>query len=329
MTITAVTGASGFLGSAVVRALVAKGRRVRALVEPGADQANLEGLEVERAACDVTSEKDLSRALAGCDRLFHLAAVYKLWTQDPETIWRVNVEGTTAVMLAAQAAKISRIVHTSSTMAVGLAPRGKTDETARFNTFDVAGHYTMTKYASERVVMRFARAGLPVVVVNPSMPFGPGDRTPTPTGQTMLTILRGEAPAIGSGNLSVIDVDDAAAGHLLAEERGRTGERYILNGHDLSLGDFVRAVCEAASMKAPRVVVPKALGAAVALGFEAWSDWVSKREPKVTYREALFTQRDPEFSSEKAKRELGLAIRPLDVTIARAVAWFRAQGMAP
>lgn len=327
MSIVAVTGASGFVGSAVVRALIAAGRSVRAIVEPGADLRNLDGVNVERVTCDVTDAQQTRRAISGASSLFHLAAIYKLWATDPSPLWRVNVEGTTNVLLAAQAENVRRVVHTSSIMAMGVAEHGDTDESAVFNTFDLAGVYTMTKHVSERIALRFAEAGLPVVVVNPSMPFGPGDRTPTPTGRTMLTILRDEVPAIGHGMLSVIDVDDCARGHLLAEEKGRVGERYVLNAHDVTIHDFVHAVCRIAGKKPPRFKVPGAIGAAVALGMEAWADHVTHQEPRVTYREARFTQRAPRFSNAKAVRELGLRTRPLDETVARSVAWFRAEAM--
>lgn len=328
MSIVAVTGASGFVGSAVVRALAADGREVRALVEPGADTRNLDGIDVERVDCDVTNAAHVRVALAGCASLFHLAAIYELWTPNPEPLWRVNVEGTTNVLLAALAAKVRRIVHTSSIMGMGIAAHGDTDESVVFNTFDVAGTYTMTKYVSERIALRFAQSGAPIVVVNPSMPFGPGDRAPTPTGQVLLGILRDRMPAIGSGTFSVIDVDDCARGHLLAEEKGRAGERYILNAHDVSIRDFVHAVCRVTGKKPPRLEVPAAIGSAVALGMETWADLVAHEPPRVTYREARFTQRRPRFSNARAVRELGLRTRTLDETIARAVAWFQAEKMA-
>ena len=175
MSVVAVTGASGFVGSAVVRALIARGRKIRALVEPRADLANLRGLDVDVAECDVTDEVAVRRGLVGAKSLYHLAAIYKLWTPDPEPLFRVNVEGTTCVLLAALEARIERVVFTSSIMAIGLGG----DESTRFEMFDLAGTYTMTKYLSERIAMRFARAGLPLVVVNPGMPFGPRDRAPT------------------------------------------------------------------------------------------------------------------------------------------------------
>jgi dihydroflavonol-4-reductase len=325
MGIAAVTGASGFIGSAVVRALLARGRDVRALVEPGAkDLANLEGLDVEVRACDVTDESALRRGLEGAKSLFHLAAIYKLWTPDPEPLFRVNVEGTTAVLLAAMAARVERVVFTSSIMAIGLGG----DETKKFDLFDLAGTYTLTKYVSERVALRFAKAGLPLVVVNPGMPFGPRDRAPTPTGLVVLRFLKREVPMLGAGSLSVVDVDDCAEGHVLAEEKGRVGERYILTGHDVTLRDLAERIGRIGNVRVPKLALPKALGLSAAAAMEAAARR-SGNEPLVTYKEARFTAESPHFSNEKAVRELGFRVRPLDETLARAIEYFRAHGMAP
>ncbi len=322
MALAAVTGASGFIGSAVVRALLSRGRKVRALVEPRADLANLEGLDVDVMECDVTDETAITRGLTGVTSLFHLAAIYKLWAPDPEPLFRVNVEGTTAVLLAAQAARVARVVHTSSIMAVGLGG----DETKAFDLFDMAGTYTLTKYVSERIALRFARAGLPLVVVNPGMPFGPRDRAPTPTGQIIVRFLKREVPMLGVGSLSVIDVDDCAEGHVLAEEKGRVGERYILTGHDVSLADLAERIGKIAGVRVPKMSVPKVMGLPIAAAMES----IARRtgnEPLVTANEARFTAASPHFSNEKAKRELSLRIRPLDETLRRAIDYFRSSAM--
>jgi dihydroflavonol-4-reductase len=326
---TAVTGASGFIGSAVVRKLLERGRSVRAIVEPGADTRNLDGLDVEKVTCDVTDGKGMFHALCGCKSLFHLAAIYKMWTPDRDRIWKVNVEGTQATLLAAMHAKVERIVHTSSTVAVGLVRGGLADERTAFNQIDVAGDYTLTKWQSERIAMRFAEAGLPVVVVNPGLPFGPRDRLPTPTGRIVLSILRGEAPpVIGPGGFGTVDVDDCAEGHLLAEEKGRVGERYILVADNVTLADFVLRVEKIAGVRRRKVYVPGAVGAAMAAAMEWWSDRVTKQEPLVTYKYARYAMRNAFFSNAKAKRELGFRTRPLEESIARAIAWFRAENMA-
>ncbi len=320
----AVTGATGFIGSAVVRQLLAQGRTVRALVEPGANGANLEGLNVERIACDVNDAPRLKVALSGCEALYHLAAIYKTWLPDPEIIYRVNVEGTASVLLAATEAKIPRIVYTSSIAAIGVGEDGaEADETTRFNLFDVAMPYILTKWQSERIAMRFAAGGAPVVVVNPAFPFGPRDVAPTPTGGIIKSLLDGKMPGVSAGGFCAIDVDDCAAGHLLAEEMGRVGERYILGNHNVTWKQLFEAVGRVAGVPVPTRMLPRGVSATLAAGMEWWSDHVSHAEPLATYKSVRYAQKSAFFSNAKARRELGLPTRPLDVTLRRAVDWFR------
>jgi dihydroflavonol-4-reductase len=329
--IAAVSGAGGFIGSAVVRKLVADGRRVRALVEPSASTRNLDDLpasQVERVTVDVCDYENMARALDGASAYYHLAAIYKVWTPDPSHIYRVNIEGTTTSLLAAKAAGVRRVVYTSSIAAVGLRPGGQpSDETVDFNLYDIANEYLLTKMLSERIALRFADA-LPVVVVNPAFPFGPRDIAPTPTGKIILAILRGEVPGTGPGGFCAVDVDAVAAAHVAAETRGRPGERYILGDHNISFADFVRLVCEVAGRKPPALPLPGWLGKGVALGMELWSDYVTHEEPKATYRSVAYLQRYAYFDPSKARRELGLPSTPLAESIERAVRWFRDQGMA-
>jgi dihydroflavonol-4-reductase len=324
----AVTGATGFIGSAVVRKLLEQRRSVRAIVEPGANTRNIDGLEVERVTCDVTDAARMVHALSGCETLYHLAAIYKTWLPDEELIYRVNIEGTTSTLLAAQHAKVKRVVYTSSIAAVGLVDGGLADETSQFNLFDVANPYILTKWLSERVAMRFAQAGLPVVVVNPAFPFGPRDIAPTPTGAIILALLKRQVPGVSPGGFCTIDVDDCAMGHLLAEERGRVGERYILGNDNLTLKDFFGLVCRVANVPPPKLPLPAHVSAGIALGMELWADHVSRREPPATYRSIRYAQRNAFFSNAKAKRELGLPSRPLEETVRRAVDWFRAEHAA-
>jgi dihydroflavonol-4-reductase len=324
----AVTGATGFIGSAVVRLLLDQRRSVRALIEPGANTANLDGLPVERVTVDVTDFGGMRRALSGAETLYHLAAVYKLWLKDRELIYRVNNEGTTTTLLAAQAAGVKRIVYTSSIAAVGLVEGGLADETTRFDLFDIANDYIMTKWQSERIAMRFAEAGAPIVVVNPAFPFGPRDIAPTPTGKIIVAIMKKEIPGISPGGFCTIDVDDCAMGHLLAEEKGRVGERYVLGNDNVSLRDFIALVSKVAGTPTPRLPLPKTVSAGIALSMELWADHVSHEEPRATFRSIRYAQRNAFFSNAKAKRELGLPSRPLEESVRRAVDWFRAQGMA-
>jgi dihydroflavonol-4-reductase len=319
----AVTGATGFIGSAVVRKLLAQKRSVRCLVEPGANTTNLDGLGAERVTVDVTDFDGMKKALDGCETLYHLAAIYKTWLADPEIIYRVNVEGTVATLLAAQQARVKRIVYTSSIAAVGLVDGGLADETTKWNLFDVANPYIMTKWESERVAMRFAESGLPVVVVNPAFPFGPRDVAPTPTGGIILSVLKKQVLGPIPGGVCTIDVDDCAEGHVLAEERGRVGERYILGNDNVTFKELFTLTAKAAGMPVPRLPVPGALATSVALGMELWADHVSHKEPPATYRSMRYTQRNAFFSNAKAKRELGLPSRPLEETVRRAVEWFR------
>ena len=329
MAAVAVTGASGFIGSAVVRKLLDQGRDVRAIVEPGATTKNLDGLAIDQVICDVIDTAGMQKALAGCEALYHLAAVYKTWTLDPAVIYRVNVEGTTSTLLAAQHAKVRRVVHTSSVAAIGLVEGGTADESTPFNLFDVANPYILTKWLSERVAVRFAESGLPVVVVNPAFPFGPRDIAPTPTGAIVVALLGREIPGVAPGGFCAIDVDDCAAGHILAEEKGRVGERYILGNDNVTLRQFFDLVCKVSGVPAPRLPLPGGLGAGVALGMELWADHVSHKEPKATYRAVRYMQKTAFFSNAKAKRELGLPSRPLEETVRRAVEWFRAAGPIP
>jgi dihydroflavonol-4-reductase len=321
--VAAVTGATGFIGSAVVRKLLEQKRPVRCLIEPGANTANLEGLPVERITCDVTDFAGMKSALDGCGTLFHLAALYKTWLPDDAVIYRVNVEGTVSTLLAAQQAKLERIVYTSSIAAIGLVEGGLADETTKFNLFDVANPYILSKWQSERIAMRFAESGLPIVVVNPAFPFGPRDIAPTPTGGIVRAVLAKQVPAYGPGGFCTIDVDDCAEAHLLAEEKGRIGERYILGNDNVSMKEFFEIVAKVAGMPAPKVPMPGALAAGVALGMELWADHISHKEPPATYRSMRYTQRNAFFSNAKAKRELGLRTRPLEETVRRAVEWFR------
>jgi dihydroflavonol-4-reductase len=325
--LAAVSGATGFIGSAVVRELLSQRTRVRALCEPGADTRNLEGLDVEVRTVDVCDHEAMRRALEGVATYFHLAAIYKVWLPDPEPIYRVNLEGTTASLLAAQRAGVTRVVYTSSIAGVGLRDDGTpSDENVPFNLYDIANEYILTKHLSERIAMRFAESGAPIVIVNPAFPFGERDIAPTPTGGIVLAVLRGEVPGIPTGGFCAVDVADVAYAHVAAATKGRVGERYILGNHNVTFGEFVELVCEVAGMKKPRVPIPAAVGRTLARGFEMWSNHVSHTPPRATLKSALYMQRRVWFSGEKARRELGMPCTPLAESVRRAVDYFRATG---
>jgi dihydroflavonol-4-reductase len=325
-----LSGATGFIGSAVVRQLLAAGRNVRALVEPGANTVNLDELDVERVSVDVCDHDGMVRALSGGSVYFHLAAIYKVWLPDPSIIYRVNLEGTTASLLAAQRAGVERVIYTSSIAAVGLREDGQpSDESVPFNLYDIANDYILTKYLSERIAMRFAESGAPIVVVNPAFPFGERDLAPTPTGKIILQLLRSELPVTTPGGFCAVDVEDVAAAHLAAETKGRIGERYILGNHNISFSDFTKLVGERAGIKTPSVQVPAAIGRAAAAGFEAWSRHVSHEEPRATVKSMHYLQRGAYFDGSKARTELDMPCTPLSESIDRAIAFFRSAGMAP
>ena len=333
--LAAVSGATGFIGSAVVRKLLGQGRPVRALCEPGAPGRNLDALDalnvgrkaIERVTVDVCDFDGMKRALSGASAYYHLAAIYRVWNPDPRPIYRVNLEGTTTALLAAQAAGVGRIVYTSSIAAVGLHPDGRpSDETVAWNLQDIADEYVLTKHLSERIALRFAEV-LPVVVVNPAFPFGPGDIAPTPTGKIVLSILRGELPGTGPGGFCAVDVDDVAEAHVAAETRGRVGERYILGNHNTAFNDFAALVAEVAGVPLPRLHIPGAVALGVARGMELWSDLVSHTEPQGTVKAIAYVQRSPFFDPAKARRELGFPCTPLRTSVERAVRFFREQGM--
>jgi dihydroflavonol-4-reductase len=328
MGIAAVSGATGFIGSAVVRRLLAAKRPVRALVEPRADMRNLEGLELQVVPVDVCDHEGMVQALEGCQTHFHLAAIYRIWLPDPAPIYRVNVEGTMAALLAAQSAGVQRIVYTSSIAAVGLRDDAQpSDETVPFNLHSIANDYMLTKHLSERIALRFAEAGAPIVVVNPAFPFGERDVAPTPTGKMILSVLRGEVPATAPGGFCAVDVDDVAAAHLAAETRGRIGERYILGNHNVTFRDFVELVCDVAGTKPPRVELPRQIGTSLAWAMEHWDTRIRRTEPRVTLKSAQYVQRRVWFDTTKARRELGLPETPLATSIERAVRYYRESGM--
>ncbi len=323
-----VTGATGFVGSAVARALRERGHALRLLVRPGGDRRNLDGMEAELVEGDLTRPEGFAAALSGCDALFHVAADYRLWVPDPDAMMRANVEGTRALMLAAQAAGVRRIVYCSSVAALGLVGDGSVaDETTPVHEDAIVGAYKRSKYRAEQAVLALVRErGLPAVIVNPSTPVGPRDVKPTPTGVMIRDAAAGRMPAYVGTGLNLVHVDDVAAGHLLAFERGRIGERYILGGEDMSLGQVFALVSEMAGVRAPRIELGQRVLWPVAVASEALARGFGI-QPRVTREMLVMSRKKMYFSSEKARRELGYAPRPARDAVADAVGWFRAQGM--
>ncbi len=323
-----VTGASGFIGSAVLRRLLAGGIAVRALVRPRSDRRNLAGLACEIATGDLADPASLAAALAGCDLLFHVAADYRLWVPDPETTYRVNVEGTRSLMRAALAAGVDRVVYTSSVATLGLNADGSpADEDTPSALGDMIGHYKRSKFLAEAEVRRMAREEkLPVVIVNPSAPVGPRDVRPTPTGRMIVEAASGKMPAYVDTGLNVVHVDDVAEGHVLALERGEIGERYILGGENMSLREILGEVARLVGRKPPRLRLPHGLVLPIAHAAEGVARLLGGREPIVTVDGVKLARKFMYFRCDKASRTLGYRPRPAAEALADAVAWFRDNG---
>jgi dihydroflavonol-4-reductase len=328
MTTALMTGTTGFVGAAVLRKVLEGGDEARALVRPGSDRRNLAGLEVEVVEGDLTDMASVEAAAKGCDVVFHVAADYRLWVVDPVPMYAANVDGTRNVMLAAATAGARRIVHTSSVATLGYASDGRpADEDTPSTVTDMIGHYKRSKFMAEEEVDRLVREeGLPIVIVNPSTPVGPRDVKPTPTGQMIVNAASGRMPAYVETGLNMVHVDDVAAGHLLALEKGRIGERYILGGEDMSLRDILIAIAHITGGHPPRVSLPHGLVLPIAFLMETWARLVGGAAPMVTTDGVRLSRKRMFFSSAKATRELGYAPRPAYAAIEEAITWFRENG---
>jgi dihydroflavonol-4-reductase len=322
---TLLTGATGFVGAAVARALIARGHAVRALVRPGAMLDNIDGLPIERVHGDLRDHASLRAAVRGCATVVHVAADYRLWVPDPASLRAVNVDGTVALLTAAQEAGVARMVYCSSVAALGHEPDGSpASETSPVGT--VIGHYKQSKYAAEQAVLGLiAKRGLPCVIVNPSTPIGPRDIKPTPTGRMIADAAAGRMPAYVATGLNIVHVDDVAEGHVLALERGRIGERYILGGTDHAMAEILAMVNEIVGRRSRpvRLTVPMLWPLAIGAEFAARLFGI---EPLVTRDHLRMARHTMFFSSAKAQAELGYTYRPACQAIADAISWFAAHG---
>ena len=328
--VTVVTGGTGFVGAAVVRHLAAAGHRIRVLARPSNDRRLLAGLPIEIVDGDLTDAASLGRLLRGCGWLFHVAAFYSLWARNRRLFYDINVEGTRRILQVAADEGVRRVVYTSTVGALGIPENGGvgTEETP-VSLADMAGDYKRSKFLAEEITRTFARRGLPIVIVNPSTPVGPGDVKPTPTGQMIVDFLRGRMWAYLPTGLNLIDVDDVARGHLLAAERGRTGERYILGCRNLTLRDIFGLLGGIAGIRAPRVKVSAGLILPLARLTEWVADHLTGRPPLIPVDAVRMARKTMFFDSRKAIQELGLPQSPVEDALARAVQWFWANGYAP
>jgi len=321
-----VTGATGFVGSAVARRLLAEGYAVRVLARPGSDRRNLAGLAVEVAEGNLTEPASLARACAGCAALFHVAADYRTWAPQPEQLYQANVEGSRALLRAAADAGVKRIVYTSSVAVLGIPKDGSPgDETTPVTVDDMIGHYKRSKFLAEEAVREFVQQGLAVVIVNPSTPIGPRDLKPTPTGRIVIDAASGRMPAYVDTGLNVVHVDDVAAGHWLAFSKGVVGQRYVLGGTDMSLREILAEIADIVGRKPPQVRLPHALVMPVAYAAEAFAR-LTGVAPVATVEEVRMSKKRMYFSSEKARRELGYSVRPARQALEDAVRWYRDNG---
>jgi dihydroflavonol-4-reductase len=325
----AVTGAAGFIGSAVVRALLARGADVVALVEPGGDERNLENLDVERVTVDVRDAKAVSAACADARFIFHLAALYRFWAKQPRDFYDVNVGGVLNVLEAARQGVCERVIYTSTVGVIGLegAAHGQAaDETCYADVAHLFGLYKRTKYVAEHEVLRAAAQGAPVSLVLPTFPLGPGDTRPTPTGKLVTEFLNGRVPAFVDTTLNVVHVDDLATGHLLALERGAIGRSYIIGGENLGMGEFLAALARCTNLPTPTRQVPRY----VALGAGALSQLVEgrllRREPSVALEAARMSTTNMMFNDQRARVELGHAPRPASEAFLDSARWFVENG---
>ena len=328
---TLVTGATGFLGSAVVRLLLDAGHAVRVLTRPDSDRFNIEGLALEVYLGDLRDPASLAGACRGCDALYHVAADYRLWVRDPKVLYHSNVDGTRFIMRAALEAGVERIVYTSSVATLGLKRDGSpANEDTPVNLDDMIGHYKRSKFLAEQAVDELvSSASLPAVIVNPSTPIGPRDIKPTPTGRIVRDAACGRIPAYVDTGLNIAHVDDVARGHLLAFEKGVIGRRYILGGDNLSLREILEIVAACCGRRKPMVRLPRLAVYPIAWISELWARITDGPEPQATIAGLRMAAKKMYFESVRAENELGYAARPGRTAIEDALAWFRLRGMVP
>jgi len=313
-----VTGASGFVGWHVAGLLLERGYKVRALVRPS---SVVPELDVERVEGDLRDRASLDRASAGCSLLFHVAADYRLWSKNPDELYRSNVDGTRNILESARSAGIERIVYTSTVGCIGVPEDGIGDETQPVSIGMMSGAYKRSKFLAERVALDFAAAGLPVVIVNPTAPMGDHDFKPTPTGQIVLDFLNGAMPAFIDTGLNVVDVRDVALGHLLAAERGRTGERYILGSENMTLRGILAELASITGRRAPSLQLPYGVAYVAGVVTTAMAR-ITGRPPRAPLDAVRMAKKKMWVSHEKATCELGYSPQPAPVALARAVEWF-------
>jgi len=323
-----LTGATGFLGSHVARALAAQGADLRLLVRPNSNTKNIDDLNAERVTGDLRDPASLEQGIAGCDAVFHVAADYRLWVRDPEEMFRANVEGTRAILAAARKNHVRRVVYTSSVATMGFTADALADENSRVSLANMIGPYKRSKFQAEQVAIDAARSGLDVVIVNPTTPIGERDIKPTPTGRIVVDFLKKKFPAYVDTGLNLVDASVCAQGHIAAMEKGRSGERYILGGENLTLKQILDKLAAITGLPSPNVRVPYVLALATGVVDEIFTGRIRGREPRATIDAVRMGRKKMFVTSAKAERELGWKIVLVDDALRRAADWFKKNNYA-
>jgi len=324
-----LTGATGFVGSHVARSLAAQGADLRLLVRPASDLRNIQELQAERVIGDLRDTASLKKAVAGCDVIFHVAADYRLWVRDPEQMYRSNVEGTRAILEAARENRVRRVVYTSSVATMGFQSNGHlADEDSPVSLANMIGPYKRSKFMAEEIAVEAGRSGMDVVVVNPTTPVGERDIKPTPTGRIVVDFLKKKFPAYVDTGLNLVDVAECARGHVAALEKGKSGERYILGGENLTLKQILDKLAVITGLPSPSIKVPHVVALATGVVDQVFTGYIRNREPRATIDAVRMGRKKMFVSSSKAERHLGWKIVPVDGALRRAAEWFQANGYA-
>ena len=324
-----VTGATGFIGSAIVRELLKDGEEVRVLVRKSSDTRNIDNLDVERVYGDIRDGEAMGKALKGVHTLYYTAAHFSHWTPDKKLPYEINVEGTKTSMAAALAAGVEKVVYTSTNNTMGAHGAEKpADETAQFNHWDTKDHYSISKYLGELEALKFVAKGLPIVIVNPTIVIGKNDIKPTPSGLLILAVAKGELPGYIEGGVNIIDVEDVARGHILAAEKGSIGERYLFGNENMSVSDYFKLIADVAGVKPPKIKIPYHLALFVTHLYELGA-FFTNTPPASTASELKIGRKYEFFDCSKAVKELGLPQTPVRTSIEKALNWFRENGYLP
>jgi len=321
-----VTGATGFIGSAIVRELIRDGEDIRVLIRKTSNTRNIDNLDVERAFGDIRDGDSMRKALKGCDTLYYTAAHFAHWTPDKKLPYEINVEGTKTSLNAALDAGVERVVYTSTNNTMGAHGADiPANESAEFNHQDTGDNYSMSKYLGEIEAKKFVAKGLPIVIVNPTIVIGAHDIKPTPSGKMIIDIANKDMPGYIEGGVNIIDVEDVARGHILAAKKGRVGERYLFGNENMSVSDYFRLISEVAGVKPPKIKIPYYLAIALGYMFELGA-YITKKPPVTTASEVKIGRKYEFYDCSKAVKELGLPQTPIRASIERAVNWFRENG---